>query len=132
MCAPAAHAAAGGPAVTGSVRYRVSDRRLWYTWDYIDAVRKVAKQAARAIAEQSDAVADLTTAGTRSSTELATLGRTSTAQKGNAAELTLALEAIADEVADATGQERVRGYLPNLDLGVGGGRTPDRRKTRRG
>jgi (S)-2-hydroxy-acid oxidase len=39
----AANAAAGGPAVTGSVRYRVSDRRLWYSWDYIDAVRKVAK-----------------------------------------------------------------------------------------
>jgi len=36
-------AAAGGPAVAGSVRYRVSDRRLWYSWQYIDAVRKVAK-----------------------------------------------------------------------------------------
>jgi 4-hydroxymandelate oxidase len=41
--AAAAKAAAGGPAVPGSVRYRVSDRRLWYSWAYIDAVRKVAK-----------------------------------------------------------------------------------------
>jgi len=41
--AAAAAAAAGGPPVHGSVRYRVSDRRLWYTWDYIDAVRKVVK-----------------------------------------------------------------------------------------
>lgn len=39
----AANAASGGPAVKGSVRYRVSDRRLWYSWQYIDAVRKVAK-----------------------------------------------------------------------------------------
>ena len=38
-----AQAAAGGPAVPGSVRYRVSDRRLWYSWAYIDAVRKVAR-----------------------------------------------------------------------------------------
>jgi 4-hydroxymandelate oxidase len=41
--AAAAKAAAGGPAVPGSVRYRVSDRRLWYSWEYIDAVRKIAK-----------------------------------------------------------------------------------------
>jgi isopentenyl diphosphate isomerase/L-lactate dehydrogenase-like FMN-dependent dehydrogenase len=41
--AAAAKAAAGGPPVPGSVRYRVSDRRLWYSWQYIDAVRKVAK-----------------------------------------------------------------------------------------
>ena len=41
--AAAAKAAAGGPAVPGSVRYRVSDRRLWYSWQYIDAVRKIAK-----------------------------------------------------------------------------------------
>ena len=27
----------------GSVRDRVSDRRLWYSWAYIDAVRKVAR-----------------------------------------------------------------------------------------
>jgi 4-hydroxymandelate oxidase len=39
----AAAAAAGGPAVPGSVRYRVSDRRLWYSWSYIDAVRKMAR-----------------------------------------------------------------------------------------
>ena len=41
--AAAQRAAAGDPSVPGSVRYRVSDRRLWYTWDYIDAVRKVVK-----------------------------------------------------------------------------------------
>ena len=41
--AAAAQAAAGGPAVTGSARYRVSGRRLWYTWAYIDAVRKMVK-----------------------------------------------------------------------------------------
>jgi 4-hydroxymandelate oxidase len=41
--AAAASAAAGGPAIPGSVRYRVSDRRLWYSWQYIDAMRKVAR-----------------------------------------------------------------------------------------
>ena len=41
--AAAAKAAAGGPPVPGSVRYRVSDRRLWYSWAYIDAVRKAAR-----------------------------------------------------------------------------------------
>ena len=41
--AAAARAAAGGPPVPGSVRYRVSDRRLWYSWAYIDALRKVAR-----------------------------------------------------------------------------------------
>ncbi|MBA2589146.1 MAG: alpha-hydroxy-acid oxidizing protein [Alphaproteobacteria bacterium] len=41
--AAAAKAAAGGPPVPGSVRYRVSDRRLWYSWGYIDALRKVAR-----------------------------------------------------------------------------------------
>jgi isopentenyl diphosphate isomerase/L-lactate dehydrogenase-like FMN-dependent dehydrogenase len=41
--AAAAAAAAGGPPVPGSVRYRVSDRRLWYTWKYFDAVRKIAR-----------------------------------------------------------------------------------------
>jgi 4-hydroxymandelate oxidase len=41
--AAAAKAAAGGPPVPGSVKYRVSDRRLWYSWQYIDGVRKVAK-----------------------------------------------------------------------------------------
>lgn len=39
----AAAAAAGGAAVTGSVRYRVSSRRLWYSWQYIDALRKMVK-----------------------------------------------------------------------------------------
>ena len=28
---------------TGSLRYRVSDRRLWYSWQYIDALRKMVK-----------------------------------------------------------------------------------------
>lgn len=41
--AAVAAAAAAAQATHGSVRYRVSDRRLWYSWDYIDAVRKVAK-----------------------------------------------------------------------------------------
>jgi len=39
----AAAAAAGGPSVKGSVRYRVSGRRLWYSWQYIDALRKMVK-----------------------------------------------------------------------------------------
>jgi isopentenyl diphosphate isomerase/L-lactate dehydrogenase-like FMN-dependent dehydrogenase len=33
----------GGAAPTGSMRYRVSARRLWYSWQYIDAVRKMVK-----------------------------------------------------------------------------------------
>ena len=41
--AAAARAAAGGPAVTGSARYRVSGRRLWYSWAYIDSLRKMVK-----------------------------------------------------------------------------------------
>lgn len=41
--AAAARAAAGGPPVTGSARYRVSGRRLWYSWAYIDALRKMVK-----------------------------------------------------------------------------------------
>jgi isopentenyl diphosphate isomerase/L-lactate dehydrogenase-like FMN-dependent dehydrogenase len=41
--AAAGRAAAGGPPVTGSTRYRVSNRRLWYSWQYIDAVRKMVK-----------------------------------------------------------------------------------------
>jgi len=41
--AAAAAAAAGGPAVTGSARYRVSGRRLWYSWQYIDSLRKMVK-----------------------------------------------------------------------------------------
>ena len=30
-------------ALTGAARYRVNTARLWYTWDYIDAVRKMIK-----------------------------------------------------------------------------------------
>jgi 4-hydroxymandelate oxidase len=41
--AAAGRAAAGGPPVAGSLRYRVSNRRLWYSWQYIDAVRKMVK-----------------------------------------------------------------------------------------
>ena len=41
--AAARAAAVGGPPVLGSVRYRVSDRRLWYSWKYIDAVRKIVR-----------------------------------------------------------------------------------------
>jgi isopentenyl diphosphate isomerase/L-lactate dehydrogenase-like FMN-dependent dehydrogenase len=33
----------GAQAPTGSARYRVSARRLWYSWQYIDAVRKMVK-----------------------------------------------------------------------------------------
>jgi len=33
----------GAAAPTGSARYRISDRRLWYTWQYIDDVRKMVK-----------------------------------------------------------------------------------------
>lgn len=55
--AAAAKAAAGGPPVPGSVRYRVSDRRLWYSWQYIDAVRKVVtgKMLVKGILEPEDA-----------------------------------------------------------------------------
>jgi isopentenyl diphosphate isomerase/L-lactate dehydrogenase-like FMN-dependent dehydrogenase len=41
--AAAAAAAKGGPPVSGSARYRVSGRRLWYSWQYIDALRKMVK-----------------------------------------------------------------------------------------
>lgn len=41
--AAAAAAAKGGPPVAGSARYRVSGRRLWYSWQYIDALRKMVK-----------------------------------------------------------------------------------------
>ena len=35
----------GGAAVvpTGSARYRINGGRLWYTWEYIDAMRKIVK-----------------------------------------------------------------------------------------
>jgi isopentenyl diphosphate isomerase/L-lactate dehydrogenase-like FMN-dependent dehydrogenase len=36
-------AAASGKALTGAARYRVPDRRLWYSWQYIDALRKMVK-----------------------------------------------------------------------------------------
>jgi isopentenyl diphosphate isomerase/L-lactate dehydrogenase-like FMN-dependent dehydrogenase len=36
-------AAATGDAPAGSARYRVNGRRLWYTWQYIDALRKLVK-----------------------------------------------------------------------------------------
>ena len=42
-CCRSGSGAAGGPAVTGSARYRVSGRRLWYSWQYIDALRKMVK-----------------------------------------------------------------------------------------
>jgi isopentenyl diphosphate isomerase/L-lactate dehydrogenase-like FMN-dependent dehydrogenase len=35
--------AAAGPAPTGAARYRVSGARLWYSWRYIDALRKMVK-----------------------------------------------------------------------------------------
>ena len=35
--------AGGGAAAPGSLRYRVSNRRLWYSWQYIDALRKMVK-----------------------------------------------------------------------------------------
>lgn len=38
-----ADAEGGAAARAGAARYRVSDRRLWYTWQYIDAVRKMVK-----------------------------------------------------------------------------------------
>lgn len=33
----------GGAALTGSAKYRINGGRLWYTWAYIDAVRKMIK-----------------------------------------------------------------------------------------
>jgi isopentenyl diphosphate isomerase/L-lactate dehydrogenase-like FMN-dependent dehydrogenase len=35
--------APAGAALTGSLRYRINGRRLWYTWDYIDVLRKMVK-----------------------------------------------------------------------------------------
>ena len=35
--------AGAGAAATGSARYRLGGGRLWYTWQYIDAVRKMVK-----------------------------------------------------------------------------------------
>jgi len=36
-------AGAGAAALTGSARYRINGGRVWYTWQYIDAVRKMVK-----------------------------------------------------------------------------------------
>lgn len=36
-------AGGGAAALTGAARYRVNTGRLWYTWQYIDAVRKMVK-----------------------------------------------------------------------------------------
>lgn len=36
-------AGAGAAALTGSARYRINGGRLWYTWQYIDDVRKMVK-----------------------------------------------------------------------------------------
>lgn len=36
-------AAGGAAAATGSARYRIGGGRVWYTWQYIDAVRKMVK-----------------------------------------------------------------------------------------
>jgi 4-hydroxymandelate oxidase len=38
-----AGAGGGAAAPTGSARYRIGAGRLWYTWQYIDAVRKMVK-----------------------------------------------------------------------------------------
>ena len=35
--------AGAGGALAGSARYRINSGRLWYTWQYIDAVRKMVK-----------------------------------------------------------------------------------------
>src|SRR5207302_3739782 len=36
-------AGAGGAALSGSTRYRLNGGRLWYTWQYIDDMRKMVK-----------------------------------------------------------------------------------------
>jgi 4-hydroxymandelate oxidase len=50
-------AGAGAAAPTGSARYRINGGRLWYTWDYIDAVRKMikGKMLIKGILEPEDA-----------------------------------------------------------------------------
>jgi 4-hydroxymandelate oxidase len=40
---PGAGARGGDAALTGSAKYRINGGRLWYTWQYIDAVRKMVK-----------------------------------------------------------------------------------------
>jgi isopentenyl diphosphate isomerase/L-lactate dehydrogenase-like FMN-dependent dehydrogenase len=39
--AAAAAAAGPAPALTGAARYRINAGRIWYSWQYIDAVRKM-------------------------------------------------------------------------------------------
>jgi 4-hydroxymandelate oxidase len=41
--APGAGGRGGAAALTGSAKYRINGGRLWYTWEYIDAVRKMVK-----------------------------------------------------------------------------------------
>ena len=56
--ASAAHAGAAAlPPLTGSAKYRINGGRLWYTWDYIDAVRKMVKDklVIKGILEPEDA-----------------------------------------------------------------------------
>jgi len=43
LTAGADRGAGAGAGEHGSLRYRVSDRRLWYSWQYIDALRKMIK-----------------------------------------------------------------------------------------
>lgn len=40
---PGAGTGSGTAALTGAARYRINSGRLWYTWQYIDAVRKMVK-----------------------------------------------------------------------------------------
>jgi 4-hydroxymandelate oxidase len=51
-------AGAGAAAPAGSARYRINGGRLWYTWDYIDAVRKMTKgkMLIKGILEPADAL----------------------------------------------------------------------------
>jgi isopentenyl diphosphate isomerase/L-lactate dehydrogenase-like FMN-dependent dehydrogenase len=48
----------GATAPTGSQRYRINGGRLWYTWEYIDAVRKMTKgkMLIKGILEPADAL----------------------------------------------------------------------------
>ena len=40
---PGAAAAVDAPGPTGAPRYRIATRRLWYTWEYLDEIRKFVK-----------------------------------------------------------------------------------------
>lgn len=48
---------AGSATLTGAARYRINSGRLWYTWQYIDAVRKMVKgpMVIKGILEAEDA-----------------------------------------------------------------------------